>query len=219
MDTIGFKKRSDLHLARKLWHMCGVLLIAYFHNIVKHDLAIILLSVFSVVFIAADSIRIYSSKVNSVVIDLFRLIMRENEIHRFSGNTFLILGVFFINLFYPFDIVSLTLLFLAFADPLASYFGIKYGKTKILGSKSLEGFIAALVICFTLTFSFVYINNGHIDIMTKHLELGRIIWISAVAGLVGALSELIPIGKLDDNLTLPILSATGLFITFTIFGA
>jgi dolichol kinase len=39
-----------------------------------------------------------------------------------------------------------------------------------------------------------------------------------LAGLVGAFAELIPIGKLDDNLTLPLMSAVGLSILFYFFG-
>ena len=39
-----------------------------------------------------------------------------------------------------------------------------------------------------------------------------------LAGLVGALAELIPVFNLDDNLTLPVLSSLGLFILFYLFG-
>jgi dolichol kinase len=130
----------------------------------------------------------------------------------------LIIGVFFIELFFSKDLVLLTLLFLAFADPCASYFGIKYGRQKIFGNKSLEGFIAAAVTCFILAFLFLMAKNGNIDILRHKLSMGSILVMSMAAALVGALSELVPIAKLDDNLTLPILSATGLFLIFTVLG-
>ncbi len=53
---------------------------------------------------------------------------------------------------FPHDVTILTLLFLAFADPLASYFGIKYGKDKIFGHKSVQGSLAAFIICAGLLF-------------------------------------------------------------------
>lgn len=216
MNTL--KKRSDLHLARKMWHTSGVLFIAYLHSVIPRHIALPILLFASFLTLTIDFIRINSVKLNSVVMQLFQSIMRENEIRRLSGNTFLIIGVLVIELFFSKDIVLLTLFFLAFADPCASYFGIKYGRRKIIQSKSLEGFTAAAVICFILTFLFLLTKNGNIDMLNHRLNMVNILVISLAAALVGALSELVPIGKLDDNLTLPILSATGLFLIFTVLG-
>jgi dolichol kinase len=216
MNTL--KKRSDLHLARKLWHMCGVLFIAYMHIIIPRNMGLLLLTIFTFITITTDLIRINSVKFNSMVMPFFQTVMRESEINSLSGNTFLIIGVLFIELFFSKDIVLLTLFFLAFADPCASFFGIKYGKHKIIGNKSLEGFIAAVIICFIVTFSFLMFKNGALDILRHSLSLIGILMMSIAAAFVGALSELVPIAKLDDNLTLPILSATGLFLIITILG-
>jgi dolichol kinase len=117
--------------------------------------------------------------------------------------------VLLIDIIFPRPVVSLTLLFLAFADPIASLVGIKYGKDKIFGQKSIQGFIAAFFVCVGITFFYFLFFSS----MT-----GRLIVVSLLAGLVGACSELIPIGKLDDNLTLPVLSAVGLSILFYFFG-
>jgi dolichol kinase len=216
MNTL--KKRSDLHLARKVWHTCGVLFIAYLHIVIPRNMALLLLTSVSFLTITTDLVRINSVKFNSMVMHVFQPIMRDNEVNRLSGNTFLIIGVLFIELFFSKDIVLLTLFFLAFADPCASYFGIKYGKQKIIGSKSLEGFIAAVIICFVITFLFLTAKNGNIDILKQKLNLVNILFLSLASALVGAFSELIPIAKLDDNLTLPMLSATGLYIIFTVLG-
>jgi dolichol kinase len=216
MNTL--KKRSDLHLARKMWHATGVLLIAYLHTVIPRNTGLLLLTAISFLTITTDLIRINSVKFNSMVMHIFQPIMRESEVNRLSGNTFLIIGVLFIELFFSKDIVLLTLFFLAFADPCASYFGIKYGKQKIVGNKSLQGFLAAIVICFILTFLFLLAKNGNIDILRQKLTMGHIFLLSVAAAMVGALSELVPIAKLDDNLTLPILSATGLFLIFSVLG-
>jgi len=136
--------------------------------------------------------------------------MRQSELHTLAGTTFLLTGLLFVTLVFPPPIVLLTMFFLAFADPIASYFGIRYGKDKILGEKSLQGFLAAFVVCALLTFTFL---NSY------ELVSGRIVLVSLIGGLIGALAELIPIGKLDDNLTLPVLSAVSLWGLFSIFGA
>ncbi len=219
MKSLGLKKRSDLHLARKMWHACGVLLIAYLHSILEFDVSIVLLVFFSTITVAADTLRMYSPKFNNIALRTLHMVMRENEIDKYSGNTYLIFGVLIITLFFPHEIVSLALLFLAFADPLASFFGIKFGKTKIAGNKSLEGFLAALGVCFILTYIYLQFKNGNLEMIRYNMTILQIVMLSFIAGIVGAFSEILPIGKLDDNLTLPVLSATGLYVAFSLFGA
>lgn len=204
-----FKRRSDMHLARKTWHMLGVLLMVVIHERVTKDTALILLLLTMIVFVVPDVLRQYSTKLNDIFIGIFQSVIRENEVHKLSGNSYLISGVLLLVLFFPAKIVTLTLFFLAFADPIASCIGIRYGKDKILGQKSLQGFLAAFVVCMVATYIFIKTNG---------LLSEKIFLVSTVAGLIGALSELLPIGKLDDNLTLPILSATGLYFLFTFFG-
>lgn len=204
-----FKRRSDMHLARKTWHMLGVLLMIAIHERVSKETAIILLLVTMLVFVVPDVLRQYSAKLNEVFVGIFQAVIRENEVHKLSGNSYLIFGVLLLVLFFPPKIVTLTLFFLAFADPIASCIGIRYGKDKILGQKSLQGFLAAFVVCTLATFVFI---------RTQGLLSEKVLIVSAVAGLIGALSELLPIGKLDDNLTLPLMSATGLYFLFSFFG-
>jgi hypothetical protein len=79
MNTL--KKRSDLHLVRKVWHMTGVLVIAYLHTIIPRNTALLLLTAVSLFTITTDLIRINSVKFNSMVMQLFQPIMRENEVN------------------------------------------------------------------------------------------------------------------------------------------
>lgn len=160
-------------------------------------------------FVPFDFLRQKNAAINDWAVHAFRPIMRQSEVKKLAGTTFLLSGVLIIDILFPRPVVSLTLLFLAFADPIASYFGILYGKDKIFGHKSIQGFMAAFFVCTVLTFSFLLYHNYLID---------RLILVSLFAGLVGAFAELIPIGKLDDNLTLPLMSAFGLTILFYFFG-
>jgi len=134
--------------------------------------------------------------------------MRDQELKGIAGTTYLLTGVLLIVLIFPKPIVSLSILFLAFADPIASYVGIRFGKDKILGGKTIQGFLAAFVVCLILTF--LYLNSSG-------LSLSRHLVVSIIAGLIGAFAELLPIAKLDDNLTMPVLSALGLSVLFYLF--
>jgi dolichol kinase len=210
ISTMEFKKRTEIHFARKLWHMGAVSTMAAIYAYAPEKLSFFLLFLFWSLFVPLDFMRQKSPRLNDLLVHLFRPLMRDSELHRLAGTSYLLTGVGFIVLVFPRDVVLLTLLFLAFADPLASYFGIKYGKDKIFGHKSLQGTVAAFVVCTVLCFVFFSTHN---------LLMDRLIVVSLLGGLIGALAELIPVGKLDDNLTLPAMSAFFLYLLFVLFGA
>lgn len=203
----GFKNRSDLHIARKIWHVSGVFTMFTAWIFLPYWVSMTLLIVGWLAFVPADFMRQKNSQINRTLSNLFRPIMRSNELNRLAGTTYLITGALVITLLFNKGVVALSLLFLAFADPIASYVGIKYGKDKIFGHKSVQGFVAAFAVCSTLCFLFLFYNQ-----VQEHL-----IVVSLLAGLIGALSELIPLAKLDDNFTMPVLSSVGLTLLFYFF--
>lgn len=207
---VELKKRSDIHWARKIWHMLGVSLLVGLYALAPLNVSLTLLVVGWVLFVPVDFMRQRSEHLNDLLLHVFRPLMRESEAHGIAGTTYLLTGATFVALIFPRDVVLLTLLYLAFADPFASYFGIRYGKDKIFGHKSVQGSLAAFLVCAVLTGVFLSVRG---------LLLDRIIIVSLLGGLIGALGELIPFWKLDDNLTLPIFSATFLWLLFSLFGA
>lgn len=198
-----------MHYLRKIWHMGGVFLLFLVYRFLSEELAIYVFGALFVFALSVDVIRLRSTFVNDLIMMFFKPLMRSNEVHSYAGTTFLMAGVLVSALVFPKVIVSLTLLFLAFADPLASFVGIKYGKDKIFGHKSIQGFVTAFLVCTLIAMTYFYIR-GVFGIRTFAVSL--------LSGLVGAVAELLPIGKIDDNLTLPLLSSLGLFILFYFFG-
>jgi len=210
LDSVDLKKKSDIHWARKIWHMGGVSIIAYIYSVIPEHWSLILLTALWMVAVPFDIVRLRWPALNDFALHLLGPIMRQSEVNKIAGTTYLVTGVTLVAFLFPRDIVLLTLLFLAFADPIASYFGIRFGKDKILGQKSLQGTLAAFFVCAMLSFAFLSFHD---------LLMDRLVVVSLMSGLIGALAELIPIWKLDDNLTLPLVSATALSILFTLFGA
>lgn len=204
----GLKNRSDLHVARKIWHMSGVFTMFAAWIFLPYWVSMTLLIVGWLLFVPADFLRQKNPEINRSVMTLFRPIMRSNELNRLAGTTYLITGTLLITIFFNKGVVSLSLLFLAFADPIASYVGIKYGKDKLFGHKSVQGFIAAFVVCAVLCYIFLFYNQVQEYILI----------VSLLAGLIGALAELIPLAKLDDNFTMPVISSIGLSVLFYFFG-
>lgn len=189
--------------------MGGVLLILLIYSQVSHVVSLQLISLAALFSLTVDVLRRFSPQFNESVLKIMGPLMREYERNGFAGTTFLLFGVFTIIWVFPSTIVHLALLFLAVADPVASYVGIRYGKDKIFRSKSLQGTMAAFAVCTLITAVYCYSYN---------LMTDRILIVSLLAGLGGSASELIEIGKLDDNFTLPILAAGFIWIIFYMFG-
>ncbi|MCB0365686.1 MAG: hypothetical protein H6624_18680 [Bdellovibrionaceae bacterium] len=209
MSHHQLKQRSDVHLARKIWHFTGVIFILVVYHNVSRAMALQLMTFSACLFIVLDILRGYFPVVNQVLMSVFHPIMREHERNALAGTTYLLSGTFIVMFLFPKTIVTLALLFLAMADPLAGYVGVLYGRDKIIGQKSLQGFVAAFVCC-TLIAATYYLSH---NMMTD-----RILIVSILSGLVGAFAELIPIFKLDDNFTFPIVSSTFLWGLFYLFG-
>lgn len=189
--------------------MSGVLFVFVLYWNMTYRTAVISVVSVSSFMIAYDLARLWIPKFNTLFLWVFGRVLRESERNRIAGSTFMVLGITLCVIVFPKEVVLLMLLFFAIGDPVASYFGIRYGKDKLVGNKSLQGSAAAFVACFLL--STIYLSA--VDLMHERLFL-----VCFLSGLTGAFSELVPIGKLDDNLVFPVMSCTLLTGIFYIFG-
>ncbi len=208
IEHFDLKARSDLHIARKIWHATGISIMVLVHATQPIEVSWLALGLFALLIVPGDVIRQYNSKVNFWAHKLFGPVMRKSESKRISGSSFLVLGAALNLLFFESDIINISLLFLAFGDPIASYFGIRFGREKLANGKTLQGFLAALVVCSIIVGVYCYSTNILVD---------RLWIVIPIGGIIGALSELITIKNLDDNLSFPVLSSLGLSLMFYLF--
>ncbi len=207
--TLKLQKRNDLHIARKVWHVCGVFAIIWVYMTLPYSTFLAVATCATSFVLIMDFGRLYSEKLNSVIQNSFSFCMREGERNKVSGMSYMAVGVLLAALLFPRDVVILSLIFLGVGDPIASTFGILYGKNKI-GSKSLEGSLAAFLACSVASVIY-FLANDFFD--------HRIFLAVPLSGLWGALAELVEIKYLDDNFTLPILAGFGLWGLYYVLGA
>lgn len=202
--TSPLRLRTDLHLTRKIWHISTGLagLVAYKKSGISVDNVAYILLVFAVTAFLFEFLRLRNPKVNQVAMLLMKPVMRESERNSVSGLPFYALGVSLALFFFPERIAILAILFLIFADPIASFFGILYGRDKILPNKSLQGTIAAFSVCYlaTIVYGLIYVGPS------THLLVFAIL-----AGIIGAISEMCS-QFVDDNLCIPVVSGLGLYL-------
>ena len=198
-------KRSDLHLLRKLWHISTGSIGLYFFNATSYDQSFwaFLALAIAIIGLSMDLARSKFQKMNHLVIKIMGPLMRRSEKEGLSGLPFYALGVSLSLFFYRKEIAILSIMFLVFSDPLSSFFGVLYGKDKIMPNKSLQGAVAGFFVCYLITLFYTM----------NHVTIGNHILIFAVvAGVIGSLSELISAFNIDDNLTIPVVSGLGMTV-------
>ena len=204
------KTHGDLHIQRKLFHLVSVLAIfmclIFFEPALNWTLYLIL----GVPALAVDILRQNHHRLNRAALKVMAPILRKTEIRDLSGSSYAVLGVGLAYFLFPTPISQLAVLFLAVGDPIASYFGLLFGRHRLIGRKSLEGSMAAFLACSLAAFLFFSLVTGPVD---------SLLLVSFACGLTGALAELFPIRKLDDNLTQPVLSGSLMSLFFFFWGA
>jgi diacylglycerol kinase (CTP) len=209
IQTMELKPRSDLHLSRKIWHICGVGLIAVAMSRLETRESLFYLSIAAIIIIPFDILRLKRPELNHRIVRLFKLVIRIEEVGTLTGVSFLIVGTFINILLFPKKVAILATLLLAFGDPASSIFGVLFGKDKIWGRKSLQGSLACFTVCTLVCAVYFFTNNIMVE---------RWVLVSILGGLIGGLSELVQIKNIDDNLTFPVFAGLGLWSLFAIFG-
>ena len=202
LETV-LHKRSDLHILRKLWHIStGSLgLFLFIRSEESQRFWAVLVLAIALTGFGIDFIRNRIPVFNAFFIKVVGPLMRRSEREGVSGLPFYALGVSLSLFFYSRDIAILSSMFLVFSDPLSSFFGVLYGKDKIMPNKSLQGAVAGFFTCYLITLFYAM----NITILGTHLLV-----FSIIAGVIGSASELVSAFNIDDNLTIPVLSGLGI---------
>lgn len=196
-------KRSDLHILRKLWHITtgSIGLFIFLRSTESQQMWASLVLAIAIGGFVMDLVRSRFKQLNLIILRIMGPLMRRSEKDGMSGLPFYALGVSLSLFFYHRDIAILSVMFLVFSDPISSFFGVLYGKDKIMPNKSLQGAVAGFFTCYLVTLFYV---------MNTSTLSTHILVFSVIAGLIGAASELVSAFNIDDNLTIPVLSGLGM---------
>ncbi len=148
-------------------------------------------------FLTADYLRFEVKSFRKFFRSFFGDMIKKEEQKFLTGATWVCFSAFFVALLFPKNIAILSLLFLSISDNIASIVGKLFGRTKIFKKKTLEGLIAFFIVSLVITFFF------------QELSIIKKIIISLLVSLIELFS-----GEIDDNLTVPLLSAILLSFLF-----
>ena len=201
-------------LLRKSTHLSGLILpILYFF----FDKSFMLVVVGSITFIAycVEFGKRYFPKFSKYFFQYLKPLLRSHEMDgAITGATYYITGVLLCIIIFDKSIAIVCIFFIILGDTAAALVGKRWGRTKLIGNKSLEGSSACFVVCIVIPF---FLINPIFGILVGTIEKGTYIQIPAfhpinpIVGITGAfiatLTELLPL-RIDDNLTVPLISGT-----------
>jgi len=154
---------------------------------------LIVLSSAFVLFFLFDGLRLLFPPLNRYVMRYFSLLIRQSEEKRFTGATFTCLSFLIVVFFFSREIAVTAMLFLSLGDTAAEIAGKNWGRKKYFG-RSLEGMVGFFIAAFPLAWLV--------------LQDWRVAFLGAVTG---ALIEFFSF-RIDDNLTVPALSAASIWL-------
>ncbi len=203
--------RNDLHLIRKVWHAAmGLLIVFIYMGGISKGSAIFILASFLGLDLFLETLRLRSPVWNEKMVRFWKHILRAHEAHQMSTVPHYLASVILAILIFPRPVATLSILFLACGDPIASLFGILYGHhgPRFESGKTWIGTAAGIVTCTLL--SLIFLSSFSISYPTY--------WaVSLIGGLIGGTAELLPL-DMDDNFTIPVASGFVLWLAFIVAG-
>ena len=174
-------------MLRKLFHFSGIIIPVIYLLTDKQMTLIVTAGVF-VVDIILEIMRIKGF----LKVAFIENSMKKEERNRLSGSFFYILSGLITIILFEKNIAVASLFILSIADPLSSLLGIRFGRVRLFG-KSLEGtmtfFAASFLILRILSFSLP---------------------VAAAVAVIASLTELFSSRPIDDNLSIPLVTALAL---------
>ncbi|CAM9802681.1 unnamed protein product [Ectocarpus fasciculatus] len=229
----GLRPRESYHLARKTFHFSTIMAFAvvYSAKLPQKDFARGMAALDACV-LAGELARLRVDAVNRALFRVFGAFMRAHELKKFSGIMYCLAGLGITSTMFPKHIALLGMLQLALGDPVAALCGHatrSVGWSRVGTGKGLLGALGCAA-ALTLANSFVLVKATFESSGAPPPPLRRIVlaggmiatWAAAVEVSVPSPQKTLPCEgfplAFDDNAVLPVLSALGAAVVFSVLG-
>ena len=156
MNSFNYKNE----VLRKLIHLFdSIIPLSLFY--LSRETLITILAPITIIFIFLDIARHHIKFLGKLYLTFFSIVTRdiEKRQNNVTGASYYLFGCLIVVYFFEdIKLIMASLLIMSISDSVAALIGVKYGKTKIYGNKSLEGsfsfFLSTLIILYIFIPSF-----------------------------------------------------------------
>ena len=175
-------------LLRKSIHVSGLILPVIYYFFLERPMMLVLMGILTGCALVVELLKWLSPAFSAFFFQIFAALLRTHERKgAITGATYYLISAFLCVSLFAKELAIVCIFFMILGDMAAALVGKKWGRTKLLGRKSLEGSAACFVVCTAI--ALVVLNPV----------------IAIVGALVATIVELIPF-PIDDNLTVPLIS-------------
>ena len=169
----------------------GTIIFLFFYAFISLVVALISIGIFTAIFLVLDFMRLNKEFHSKESDDASSKLYRKKERKKFSSITVYLIAYMITLVIFPENIAIVATVFLIFGDTFGKFFGLAFGKHKIL-DKTIEGSLAYLGIVLICG----YLLYEILDISPIVLILG---------GISAPITELLTL-DMNDNFTVPLIS-------------
>ena len=209
-DVIAPPIRAS-NLTRSIFHLASALFaLALLHLLPSRAWLIGVSAAFAISAWTMEIARRRSPAVNDRLMALFSPVAHPHERHRVNSSTWYVSALLMLAIAAPRPAAEVGVLVLGVADPVAGLVGRRFGRTRLVAGRSLEGSTGFVV-------AGALVAGGWLAATTA-LPLPSLAVVAFAGALVGALAEL-GSTRLDDNFTIPLSVTAAVAIAEKLMGA
>ena len=165
---------------------------------------------FAASFWFLETARQFSDTARAFLLWLFRAIAHPHERYRINSATWFTTALLIIGALYEPMACAVALAVLGLADPAAALVGRRWGNTTLMNNRSLEGTITFTVVATLAALAVLAIWHGDLSWPARLL-------VALGAAIPAAVAELVS-RRIDDNLSIPVVAATGAYLATLFIG-
>lgn len=206
---VAFRKPPrPANYARSVFHFGGALSAVVALELIPNSLIVLALATLWAAFAwSMEALRRLNPSINTALMRFFGPVAHEHETVKVNSATWYSTALLLLALTQWRELIVIGVAVLGVGDPLAGLVGRRFGRTKLLHGRSLEGSLAFVLGAALVSFA-----------LLRAFHSGALSWqASAVAALcasvAGAAAELLS-WRFDDNFTIPLSAAVGAGIVF-----
>lgn len=205
MDSLGetlrelaAAKARPSNLARSFFHaLSGLTAVVSIALLRERRWLIVIALAFSIFAWTSEILRRRYRGANLRLMRVLGPIAHPHEWHKVNSATWFCTGLLALSIFAPLRAAALGCAVLALGDPAAALIGRRFGRTRIINNRSVEGTLAFVAVGTLVSAAAIpFLPGGATSVLL----------VALTAGVVGALTELFSKG-VDDNLSIPVVTA------------